>query len=162
MSQESECYRQTSAAPTTFGLAVAMRVLLLSFGVLVAGLGIGAAIEQTCLGCLDACCQNLEHPKGYCDENCLTQYLECRDTHCTRCVQGTYKRGWMNAIAPDLPGSGYQPMLPPEYGISGTKPLEFRAGQVTEIERRDKNDRKDRKPGRQQKRSPRGSILSVR
>lgn len=162
MLQEPSRYSPTPAVRPTLGLAVAMRVVLLSFGVLAAGLGVGSAIEQTCLGCLDACCQNLAHPKGYCDEDCARRYVECRDTHCTRCVQGTYKRGWMNAIAPDLPGSGYQPILPPEYGVSGTKPLEFRVGQVTEIERGDRNDRKDKKSGRQQKRSPRGSILSVR
>ena len=162
MSRVFESYGQALAVPPTLRLAVAMRVLLLSFGVLVAGLGVGSAIEQTCLGCLDACCQNLAHPKGYCDEDCARRYVECRDTHCTRCVQGTYKRGWMNAIAPDLPGSGYRPILPPEYGVSGTKPLEFRVGQVTEIERPGKKDREDKKSGRQQKRTPRGSILSVR
>lgn len=162
MPQGSNRRSQTLAAPPTLGLAIAMRVLLLSFGGLAAGLGIGSAIEQTCLGCLDACCQNLEHPKGYCDEDCARQYVECRQAHCTRCVKATYKRPWLNAIAPDLPGSGYQPILPPEYGVSGTKPLEFRAGQVTVIEGRGENDREDDKSARKQKASPRSSIPSRR
>lgn len=162
MSRVSKSYSQAVAVLPTLGLAVAMRVLLLSFGGLVAGLGVGSAIEQTCLGCLDACWQNLAHPKGYCDEDCARRYVECRQTHCTRCVRATYRRGWMNAIAPDLPGSGYQPILPPEYGVSGTKPLEFRAGQVTEIERPGKDAPEDNTAGRKQKRRPRGSILSVR
>ena len=151
MSQKSKCYSKAVAEPVTLGLATAMRALLLSFGGLAAGLGIGSAVEQTCLGCLDACYQNLEHPKGYCDEDCLTQYIERRPTHGPTCVNATYERPWLNAIAPDLPGSGYQPMLPLEYGISGTKPLEFRTGQVTVIERRVKNDRKDDKSRKKQK-----------
>lgn len=163
MSQESKCYSKAVAVPVTLGLAIAMRVFLLSFGGLAAGLGIGSAIEQTCLGCLDACCQNLEHPKGYCDEDCARRYAECRDTHCTRCVTATYNRPWLNAIAMDLPGSGYQPMLPSEYGISGTKPLEFRVGQLTVIERPGENDREDGKSAKKQKKgSPRGSTSSVR
>ena len=162
MARQSNRYGHVSAAPPTLGLALAIRVLLLSFGGLAAGMGIGSAIEQTCLGCLDACCQNLEHPKGYCDEDCLRQYIECRQEHCTRCVNATYKRPWLNAIAPDLPGSGYQPILPPEYGVSGTKPLEFRTGQVTVIEGRGQNKREDNKSRRKEKRSPRGPIPSGR
>ena len=162
MPQGSKRIRQSLAAPPTLGLAIAMRVLVVSFSVLTVGLGISSAIEQTCLGCLDACCQNLEHPKGYCDEDCLRQYIECRQEHCTRCVNATYKRPWLNAIAPDLPGSGYQPILPPEYGVSGTKPLEFRTGQVTVIEGRGENDREDDKSASKQNASPRGPIPSGR
>ena len=100
------------------------------------------AMELTCRGCLDACCQNLHPGQGYCDEDCAARYVRCLEANCIRCLQTTYKRRWLNFIAPGIPGEGHQPRLPPEYGISGTKPVQPYPGQVTVIESTGKTKKK--------------------
>ena len=99
------------------------------------------AIEQTCRGCLDACCGKSHADQQGCGIECARAYARCLETNCIRCIQATYRRPWLHFIYPGIPGEGYQPRLPRGYGISGTKPVQLYPGQVIVIESADKTEK---------------------
>ena len=103
------------------------------------------AIELTCRGCRDNCCSEVHVGRQSCADDCAMRYARCLDANCIRCVQSRYKRPWLHSFAPGLPGEGYQRRLPPEYGISGTKPVQLYRGQEIAVERDRKVSHRDQR-----------------
>lgn len=97
--------------------------------------GAALAVEQTCRGCLDACCGKVHAAQQGCSSNSGRWYGRCSEANSIRGTQTTCRRPWLRFIRPRIPGVEYQRWLPPEYEISGTKPIRPYPGQVIVIER---------------------------
>ena len=85
-------------------------------------------------GCRDACCSTSHAATRCCGVECARAYRHCLQSSCIRCYQATCNRPRLNLIYRGIPGEGHQPRLPPEYGVSGTKPIQLYPRQVTVIE----------------------------
>ena len=140
--------------------------LILAGGALAVGPDLCLAIEQTCSGCIDACCEwsvagvtefpydefvrlNTKTPPP-CVEvsqqhgidsrefgNCqIAAYNRCLERNCSRCVY-SYIQGI------PTPVNLFKRKLPGHVGVSGTKPVRLTVGEVTVVEPARERERKD-------------------
>lgn len=137
-----------------------MRVLLAIF-VLAALPNIGSAIEQTCAGCIDSCCEwSLVRPRDPTDfpDNQFVllnsrvpppcagiasrhgarswEFSQCQDAAYRRCLKRNCSACayTLSALIPLPPGLIEGKKLPERFGVSGTKPVALSVGQVTVVE----------------------------
>ena len=87
------------------------------------------AMEQTCRGCLDACCRS--HQCRYESASGACTLWECEEKFCPTCIG---RRSNPNKVLKELenwiPFTKQPPVVPKDHGVSGRPPLVLKQGQV--------------------------------